>query len=101
MAFNNVAEGWNWFPSPTRRKKTTTTTSSCRCSRSPSSAASTKGEDKIGVTQQRKVIWRYDYFWPSRISTISAPAAATTMPALPPPFQPPGPAAWRYVPSPA
>lgn len=62
MAFNQVAEGWSWRP-----LADPAVDDYYRYKFLPlQSVAVERGEyaheDKIGVTQQMKVVWRYDYF---------------------------------------
>lgn len=62
MAFNNVAEGWNWYPQADPQHE-----DYYRAKFFPlKSVTVERGEydhqDKIGETQRMKVTWRYDYF---------------------------------------
>ena len=62
MAFNNIAEGWSWQP-----LANVTVDDYYRYKFLPlQSVSESRGEyafeDKIGESQQMKVIWRYDYF---------------------------------------
>lgn len=62
MAFNNVAEGWNWYPQADPQQE-----DYYRAKFLPlKSVTVERGEydhqDKIGETQRMKVTWRYDYF---------------------------------------
>ncbi|MFZ2853740.1 MAG: hypothetical protein WAZ34_06465 [Rhodocyclaceae bacterium] len=62
MAFNNVAEGWNWYPQADPQHE-----DYYRAKFLPlKSVTVERGEydhqDKIGETQRMKVTWRYDYF---------------------------------------
>lgn len=62
MAFNQIAEGWSWRP-----QADPTVNDYYQYKFLPlQSVAVERGEypheDKIGVTQQMKVSWRYDYF---------------------------------------
>jgi hypothetical protein len=62
MAFNNIAEGWSWRP-----LADVTVDDYYRYKFLPlQSVEESRGdysfEDKIGVTQQMKIAWRYDYF---------------------------------------
>ncbi len=62
MAFNNVAEGWNWFPLANPAEEDYYHYKFLPLQSVTVERGEYEGEDKIGVTQQRKVIWRYDYF---------------------------------------
>ena len=62
MAFNNIAEGWSWRP-----LADVAVDDYYRYKFLPlQSVTESRGEyafeDKIGETQQMKVLWRYDYF---------------------------------------
>lgn len=62
MAFNNIAEGWSWQP-----LANVTVDDYYRFKFLPLQTLSEQRgeyahEDKIGVSQQMKVVWRYDYF---------------------------------------
>ena len=62
MAFNNIAEGWSWQP-----LANVTVDDYYRFKFLPlQSVTQSRGEyafeDKIGESQQMKVVWRYDYF---------------------------------------
>lgn len=62
MAFNQIAEGWSWQP-----LADPAVDDYYRYKFLPLQSVAVEGgeyahEDKIGVTQQMKVTWRYDYF---------------------------------------
>lgn len=62
MAFNNIAEGWSWRP-----LADAAVDDYYRYKFLPlQSVTEMRGEyaheDKIGVSQQMKIVWRYDYF---------------------------------------
>jgi hypothetical protein len=62
MAFNNIAEGWSWQP-----LANVTVDDYYRFKFLPlQSVLESRGEyafeDKIGESQQMKIVWRYDYF---------------------------------------
>jgi hypothetical protein len=62
MAFNQIAEGWNWRP-----QADPAVDDYYRYKFLPLQSVAVErgeyaGEDKIGVIQQMKVSWRYDYF---------------------------------------
>ncbi len=62
MSFNNIAEGWNWYPLADPHKE-----DYYRAKFLPLKSVMLEGgeydqQDKIGETQRMKVSWRYDYF---------------------------------------
>ncbi len=62
MAFNNVAEGWNWRPLADPQKEDYYRAKFLPLKSVTVERGDYDGQDKIGVTQRMKVTWRYDYF---------------------------------------
>ena len=62
MAFNQIAEGWNWRPLADPAVDDYYRYKFLPLQSVPVDRGEYAHEDKIGVTQQVKVRWRYDYF---------------------------------------
>jgi len=62
MAFNNIAEGWNWYPQADPQREDYYHSKFLPLKSVTVERGEYDGEDKIGETQRMKVTWRYDYF---------------------------------------
>lgn len=62
MAFNNVAEGWNWYPQADAQKEDYYRAKFLPLKSVTVERGEYDAQDKIGETQRMKVSWRYDYF---------------------------------------
>lgn len=62
MAFNNIAEGWNWYPQADPQVEDYYHAKFLPLKSVTVERGAYDGEDKIGETQRMKVTWRYDYF---------------------------------------
>lgn len=62
MAFNNVAEGWNWYPQADPQSEDYYHAKFLPLKSVPVERGDYLHEDKIGEPQRMKVSWRYDYF---------------------------------------
>lgn len=62
MAFNNVAEGWNWYPQADPQREDYYHSKFLPLKSVTLERGEYDHEDKIGETQRMKVTWRYDYF---------------------------------------
>jgi hypothetical protein len=62
MAFNHVTEGWSWQPDAARDAEDYYRFKYLPLGSSTEQRGSYRGEDKIGVSQQMQIVWRYDYF---------------------------------------
>jgi hypothetical protein len=63
MAANQVTEGWNWHPDSAREGDDYYHYKYLPLLSVDEDRGSYKGEDKIGVEQEFRVLWRYDYFF--------------------------------------
>ena len=62
MAFNNVAEGWNWYPLADPQYEDYYHSKFLPLQSLTVERGEYDHQDKIGETQRMKVTWRYDYF---------------------------------------
>ena len=62
MNFNNVAEGWNWYPLANPAQEDYYHTKFLPLKSVTVERGDYEHEDKIGEAQRMKVTWRYDYF---------------------------------------
>lgn len=62
MAFNNIAEGWNWFPQADPQNEDYYHSKFLPLKSVTVERGEYDHQDKIGETQRMKVTWRYDYF---------------------------------------
>ncbi len=62
MAFNNVAEGWSWRPLADVAVDDYYRFKFLPLQSVEEARGEYEFEDKIGVSQQMKIVWRYDYF---------------------------------------
>lgn len=62
MAFNNIAEGWNWNPLARPEVEDYYTWKYLPLQSIVEERGEYDGEDKIGEVEHRRVVWRYDYF---------------------------------------
>lgn len=62
MAFNNVAEGWNWYPQADPQREDYYHAKFLPLKSVSVERGEYVHEDKIGEPQRMKVNWRYDYF---------------------------------------
>ena len=62
MAFNNVAEGWNWYPQADPQREDYYRAKFLPLKSVTVERGEYDNQDKIGETQHMKVTWRYDYF---------------------------------------
>jgi len=62
MAFNNVAEGWNWYPQADPRQEDYYHAKFLPLASRIEERGEYAHEDKIGTPQHMRVTWRYDYF---------------------------------------
>jgi hypothetical protein len=62
MAFNNIAEGWNWYPQADPQNEDYYHSKFLPLKSVTVERGEYDGQDKIGETQRMKVTWRYDYF---------------------------------------
>lgn len=62
MAFNNVAEGWNWYPQADPRQEDYYHAKFLPLASRIEERGEYAHEDKIGTPQHMQVTWRYDYF---------------------------------------
>lgn len=62
MAFNNIAEGWNWQPLADPQQEDYYRAKFLPLRSVTVERGEYDGQDKIGVVQRVKVSWRYDYF---------------------------------------
>ncbi len=62
MVFNNVAEGWNWNPLADPSVEDYYRYKYLPLQSFEEQRGEYDGEDKIGVVEHRRVVWRYDYF---------------------------------------
>ncbi len=62
MGFNNVAEGWNWYPLADPQREDYYRAKFLPLKSLTVERGDYAHEDKIGETQRMQVIWRYDYF---------------------------------------
>lgn len=63
MGTNQVTEGWNWHPDSAREGDDYYHYKYLPLLSVDEERGSYKGEDKIGVEQEFRVLWRYDYFF--------------------------------------
>jgi len=62
MAFNNIAEGWNWYPQADPQREDYYHAKFLPLKSLTVERGEYDHQDKIGETQRMKVRWRYDYF---------------------------------------
>lgn len=62
MAFNNVAEGWNWYPQADPQREDYYHAKFLPLKSVLVERGAYEHEDKIGEPQRMQVTWRYDYF---------------------------------------
>ena len=62
MAFNNIAEGWNWYPLADPQSEDYYHSKFLPLKSVTVERGEYDHQDKIGETQRMKVMWRYDYF---------------------------------------
>ena len=62
MSFNNLAEGWNWYPLADSQKEDYYHAKFLPLKSVTVERGEYDHQDKIGETQRMKVSWRYDYF---------------------------------------
>lgn len=62
MAFNNIAEGWNWYPQADPQREDYYHSKFLPLQSVTVEHGEYEHQDKIGETQRMKVTWRYDYF---------------------------------------
>lgn len=62
MAFNNVAEGWNWYPQADPQREDYYRSKFLPLKSVTVERGEYDHQDKVGETQRMKVTWRYDYF---------------------------------------
>jgi hypothetical protein len=62
MSFNNIAEGWNWYPQADPQKEDYYHAKFLPLKSVTVERGEYDQQDKIGETQRMKVSWRYDYF---------------------------------------
>lgn len=62
MAFNNIAEGWNWYPQADPQREDYYHAKFLPLKSVTVERGEYDHQDKIGETQRMKVTWRYDYF---------------------------------------
>lgn len=62
MAFNNIAEGWSWRPGADPQGEDYYRFKFLPLDSALDERGEYQGEDKIGVGQAMKIVWRYDYF---------------------------------------
>jgi len=62
MAFNNVAEGWNWYPQADPQREDYYHAKFLPLKSVSVERGEYVHEDKIGEPETMRVLWRYDYF---------------------------------------
>lgn len=62
MAFNNIAEGWNWYPLADPQGEDYYHAKFLPLKSVTVERGEYDHQDKIGETQRMKITWRYDYF---------------------------------------